>query len=129
PRPGVPGARAGAAPRVLGGRGEPERPTPVVPHDDPVAEVEVADERGDDHGVLGGAVSERCWAFGEAESEVVHGDAAESCAQVPDQVAVEEAPGGVAVQQQHGLSTAFSTVVHPTGRAVEPSGLEGVELW
>src|SRR6266545_7016440 len=67
-------------------------------------------------------------AVGEAEAWIVHCDTPEAAAQGQDYLAIEEAPGGIAVAHQDRPAGAFVNVVHADAVGFEPARLEGEHL-
>ncbi|EUA35523.1 hypothetical protein I552_6325 [Mycobacterium xenopi 3993] len=86
-------------------------------------------------GMLLDRVSEAGWTLREPETQVVRGDATELVAQRDDDVAVQEAPGRVAVAEhdRHTIaaSRALVDVVHAAPCRVEPVRRERVQrrIW
>ena len=75
----------------------------------------MVDELADGADVLFDRVAVVLRTIGKAEAEVVDRDAAEAIAQTPNDAAVEEAPGGIAVAEEYRPAGAFVDVVHAAG--------------
>ena len=105
-----------------------DRPTPVLAHRQVAVQAEVVDELADHPGMLVDGVTEPRGSIRKPETEVIRRDAAEPVAQRDDDVAVQEAPGRVAVAQQDRRAVTLVDVVHASLRAVEPARLERIQL-
>jgi hypothetical protein len=105
----------------------PDRPAPVLDHQCQALETEREHEPLDDLGMRRGREVVAGRRFGEAEAGIVQRDAAEPVAQPLDDVAVQERPGRVAVQQEERRAGAFVDVVDLRADDVDVVALEGEE--
>jgi len=103
-------------------------PTPVLAHDDEVFQSEATHQLRRHFCVLGGGVAKALRSIGKAEAKIVERDAAETLTEPPDDVAVEKAPGGVAVAKEDRRAIALVDVMDAPGLVLEPSGLEWIQL-
>jgi len=102
--------------------------TPILAHDDELLELQVIPELAHDLGVLGRRVAVPLGPIGEPEAWVVDRDAPEVVAQARDHLAVQEAPGGIAVAHEDRPACALVDEVHADTVRLEPPRLEGKQL-
>ena len=124
-QPGVRGDHPREAIGVLGHQSQPDEAAPVLPDEGEVAQVELV-EQGRAHplDVPGiGVVVLRVGLVGATEADEVGRDGAQPRVdEHRDHLAVEEAPRGLAVHQQHDLAVAWTFVEVVNSEAVAGAG-------
>nr|CAA9280210.1 hypothetical protein AVDCRST_MAG63-3493 [uncultured Armatimonadetes bacterium] len=95
-------------------------------HQRDVLQVQTFDERLQVRGVGLGQVGPVLRLVGQAEADMIGGDAAVADRQVLDQAAVQEGPRGRPVDEQDGLARALVDVVHPAHVQRQVARLERV---
>jgi hypothetical protein len=97
---------------MTGCGGEPDRAAPVLDHHRHAIEIETEEQLLDDAGVLGRRKREYLRSARQSEAREVDGDAAIAANQAIDDLAVQERPRRVSVQQQQRRAATFLHVVH-----------------
>jgi len=119
---------------VRQGKAETGRPAPVVAHEGDAGEIEAAQQRGESGDVAVETVGILArWLLRQPEADHVRDDdAMPRPGEWADEIAIEEAPGRIAVQQHDRIARAFIDVMHaPTvdageARPIRPLRADGV---
>lgn len=125
PEEGVDDADAVDPAGVIDGVGEGDGAAEIVDYQAEGGQADVVEQLFEIAGVGLGGVAPAGRLIGEAEADVVHGDAAVLCGEVADEAAPHKGPRGEAVDEDDGFALTVVDVVHASAVDVRKFGHKG----